>query len=105
MNINISFFTAQIISKPQHYYFSNQTYLISVLLRIPNPKKGKSFYYTHGFSISQSVNDILSWYNSGDYFIIQANISSIRLMKNTKKNSTKYIIMNIIKSFPTSMES
>lgn len=101
--MNYCFLTAQIISKPRYYLLTSNMVLIYLFLRLPNPKKGKSFYYAHSFSINYSTNNVYLWYNKSDYIIIYANI----LYKNIQRHKIikkKNIIINIIKSFPASLD-
>nr|ARX95906.1 hypothetical protein [Thorea hispida] len=101
--MNSCFLTAQIISKPYYYFLTHNMVLTYLFLRLPNPKKGKSFYYVHSFSINYSSNNIYLWYNKADYIIIYSNI----LYKNIQQCSKipqKNIIINIIKSFPAILD-
>lgn len=103
MSINACFITVQIISRPQYYHFINKTFLVYLVLRLPNPKKGHTFCYAHGFFITQSISNLYLWYNKTDYIIVYANI----VQKNTQKDEkikNKHIIVNITKSFPASID-
>lgn len=101
--MNTCFLTAQIVSKPRYYILTSNVTLTHLFLRLPNPKKGKAFYYAHSFSINHSTNNIYVWYNKADYIIIYGHILHKHIQKNNKSKKKKTII-NIVKSFPTSLD-
>jgi hypothetical protein len=97
--MNLCFLTIQIATWPRKYKSKRSKEFTHFLVRIPNPKKGKSFYYINASARSEIGKNLFDWYSKGDYLVIEGNL----LIKANSRN--KYIVeLNIIKESPLVLE-
>nr|UEQ12116.1 putative single-stranded DNA binding protein Ycf41 [Batrachospermum sp.] len=100
--MNVSLLTVQIATWPQKYQSTTGIEFIKLYLRIPNPKKGKSFYYIASYAKARSKKQFFNWYQKGDYLILQGSLKFKKL--NFLNLQEKYLEISIIKDFPMSLE-
>nr|QHO64187.1 hypothetical protein [Lympha mucosa] len=100
--MNISLFTVQIARWPKRYQLDNGIELTKLYLRMPNPKKGKSFYYIASYVKVGTKKQCLNWYQKGDYLILQGSLKFKKL--NFYNLPEKHLEISIIKDFPLSLE-
>nr|UEQ11918.1 putative single-stranded DNA binding protein Ycf41 [Kumanoa mahlacensis] len=100
--MNICFLTAQIATWPQKFTSKTGKNCIRVYVRIPNPKKGKSFYYIKCRTKEIINMQLLHWYQKGDYVILEGNLK----FNNFQLNKIKYksLEINIFRDFPASLD-
>nr|YP_009297753.1 putative single-stranded DNA binding protein [Kumanoa americana]AOM67487.1 putative single-stranded DNA binding protein [Kumanoa americana] len=100
--MNICFLTAQLVTCPKKCISKTGQDFIRIYLRIPNPKKGKSFYYIKCRTKEIIHMQLLHWYQKGDYVILEGNLkfNYIKL----KKRKSKNLEVNILRDFPASLD-
>lgn len=98
--MNICFLTAQIATRPKKFISKTGKNCIRVYVRIPNPKKGKSFYYIK--CRTKEIINMQHWYQKGDYVILECNLkfNNFKL----KKIKCKSLEINIFRDFPASLD-
>jgi hypothetical protein len=101
--MNTCFLTAQIATTPNQYLSYKEQKFTKLTLKLPNPKKGKSFYYINAIATGECSKNLLNWYRRGDYVIIEGNLSQMSIKYKATEN-TKIIQIHIIKEFPIGLE-
>jgi hypothetical protein len=99
--MNNCFLTAQIATNPKKYLSDKGKEYIKLVLRIPNPKKGKSFHYIDCRTKKTFGMPLIFWYKKGDYLILEGNLKLNKLIF-TKQYKIQAEI-NILKDFPISL--
>jgi hypothetical protein len=101
--MNTCFLTAQIATTPKQYLSYKEQKVTKLTLKLPNPKKGRAFYYVNAIAQGECSKNLLNWYRRGDYVIIESNLSHLLIKYKTTEN-TKIIQIHIIKEFPTGLD-
>nr|YP_009628891.1 hypothetical protein [Balbiania investiens]QBX88674.1 hypothetical protein [Balbiania investiens] len=101
--MNTCFLTAQIATTPKQYLSYKEQKFIKFTLKIPNPKKGRAFYYMNAIAKGECSKNLLNWYRRGDYIIIEGHLSHM-LIKYKAAENIKIIQIHIIKEFPTGLD-
>nr|YP_009390140.1 putative single-stranded DNA binding protein [Sheathia arcuata]ART65503.1 putative single-stranded DNA binding protein [Sheathia arcuata] len=100
--MNISIFTVQIATWPKKYMLHTGKEIIKLYLRIPNPKKGKSFYYIKCHAQNKWKKQVFDWYQKGDYLILEGSLKLNTFKLHDFKS--KYLEVSIIKDFPMNLQ-
>nr|YP_009313489.1 Hypothetical protein ycf41 [Galaxaura rugosa]SCW21743.1 Hypothetical protein ycf41 [Galaxaura rugosa] len=90
--MNIYMFTVQLATWPRKFISKQGQYYVYCFVKVPNPKKGKGYYYLYSIAAEEIGENLMHLYNKGDYLIIEGKIQ--------KSKITKKMQLNIMKDYP-----